>query len=46
METIKSSASYIHGWLKALEGDKRMIVFVAAAAQKAADFILNVKKEA
>ena len=41
--TLEASASYIAGWLKRLKGDKRLVVHAAAAAQKAADFILNRK---
>lgn len=39
--TIDNSASYIAGWLKVLKNDKKMIVFAAAQAQKAADRILG-----
>ena len=39
--TIEDSAAYLSGWVKALRGDKRLIVTVAAAAQKAADHILG-----
>jgi antirestriction protein ArdC len=35
------SASYIAGWLKALNNDKKLVVSAAAQAQKAADYILN-----
>lgn len=38
---IESSASYIAGWLARLRGDKRLVVHAAAAAQKAADFVLD-----
>ena len=38
---IENSASYIAGWLSRLKDDKRLVVQAAAAAQKAADFILN-----
>lgn len=43
--TIENSAAYIQSWLKALKNDKRMIVFAAAAAQKAADYILDKKNQ-
>ena len=43
--TIDNSASYIQGWLKALKGDNKLVIRAAGQAQKAADFILNVKKE-
>jgi len=44
-ETIENSAAYIKGWLSKLKKDNRLIVYAAAAAQKAADFILNRKFE-
>lgn len=37
--TIDQSASYIAGWLKALKNDQRMVIFAAAQAQKAADYL-------
>ena len=43
--TIKNSAAYIQGWLKALKNDKTLLIHAAAQAQKAADFILNRKEE-
>jgi antirestriction protein ArdC len=39
--TIDSSAAYLENWLKQLKSDKTLIVYAAAQAQKAADFILN-----
>jgi len=39
--TIDNSAAYLEGWLKRLQEDKTLIVYAAAQAQKAADFILN-----
>lgn len=39
--TIENSAAYIANWLKALRDDRRLVVFAAAQAQKAADFILG-----
>lgn len=41
--TIDSSASYIEAWLSRLKDDKTLIVYAAAQAQKAADFILGRK---
>jgi antirestriction protein ArdC len=38
---IKNSAAYIQSWLRALRNDKQMAVNAAAAAQKAADYILG-----
>jgi antirestriction protein ArdC len=40
-ETIELSASYIESWLSAFRTNKKMLVFAAAKAQKAADYILN-----
>lgn len=40
--TLENSAAYIRGWLSVLKGDKTLLVHAAAAAQKAADFILNI----
>ncbi len=40
---IDNSAAYVQGWLRRLRNDKRLVVFAAAQAQKAADFILNRK---
>lgn len=42
---IKNSAAYIDGWLEKLEKDPRFVVQAAAQAQKAVDYILNVKTE-
>ena len=39
--TINSSAAYLEGWLKQLKEDKTLVVYAAAQAQKAADFILG-----
>ncbi len=41
--TLDNSAAYIAGWLERLRNDHRLIVQAAAQAQKAADYILNVK---
>jgi len=43
--TLENSAAYIGNWLHKLKDDKRMIVFAAAAAQKAADYILGKNQE-
>lgn len=42
-KTIDNSASYIKSWLSHLRNDNKLVIHAAAAAQKAADFIL--KKE-
>ena len=38
---IDNSAAYIASWLKALKDDKKMVVFAASAAQRAAEYILG-----
>ncbi|MDD2271140.1 MAG: zincin-like metallopeptidase domain-containing protein [Desulfuromonadaceae bacterium] len=43
--TIENSAAYIQGWLKALKNDKTLLVHAAAQAQKASDYVLNVKPD-
>jgi len=44
-QTLENSAAYIKGWLKVFKDDRKMLVCAAAAAQKAADFILNIQFE-
>ncbi len=39
--TIENSSAYIAGWLRKLRNDKKLVVRAAAAAQKAADYILD-----
>jgi antirestriction protein ArdC len=41
--TLDNSAAYIRAWLERLKEDRRLIVQAAAAAQKAADFILGTQ---
>jgi antirestriction protein ArdC len=43
--TIENSAAYIQGWLKALKNDKTLLISAASLAQKASDYILNVKPD-
>ena len=43
--TIDSSAAYLDNWLTQLKRDRTLIVYAAAQAQKAADFILGRKPE-
>jgi len=43
---IDNSAAYIQGWLRSLRNDKRLVVFAAAQAHKAADFILDTERRA
>ena len=40
-ESFKNSAAYLASWLRALKGDKRLIVSAAGHAQKAVDYILG-----
>lgn len=42
---IENAAAYIQGWKSRITSDPKFIVQAANAAQKAADFILNKKKE-
>ena len=44
-QTIDNSAAYIQGWLRRLRNDKGLVIFAAAQAQKAADFILRRKEK-
>ena len=37
--------AYIKGWLKRLKDDKRFILIASAKAQRAVDFILNIKRD-
>lgn len=39
-ETLANSAAYIQNWIGKLRSDPKLVVLVAASAQKAADFIL------
>jgi antirestriction protein ArdC len=41
--TIENSAAYLKAWIERLRGDSKLIVSAASAAQKAADYIRNVK---
>ncbi len=43
--TIDQSAGYIQNWLERLKDDRKLVVHAAAQAQKACDFILDVKVE-
>ncbi|MBY0377489.1 MAG: ssDNA-binding domain-containing protein [Gammaproteobacteria bacterium] len=40
---LAQSVSYINGWLKALQNDKKLIVQASGQAQRATDYILNVR---
>ncbi len=41
--TIDNSAAYIAGWLKKLRDDCKLIIHAAAQAQRACDYILDMK---
>lgn len=43
--TVENSASYLKSWLGRLKGDKKLIVYAAAQAQAAVDFILGTKTQ-
>ena len=45
LRTIENSAAYIKGWLRELKNDKTLLIHAAAQAQKASDYILNMKGE-
>jgi antirestriction protein ArdC len=45
VEQLENNAAYIQGWLERLKNDKRFIVHASAQAQKATDYILNIKNE-
>lgn len=38
---LENQAAYVAGWLKKLRDDRKLLIYAAAQAQKAADFILN-----
>lgn len=40
-----NAAAYLDGWLKVLRSDSKLVISAAAQAQRAADFILNVKHD-
>jgi antirestriction protein ArdC len=41
--TIDNSAAYIAGWAERLRADRKLIVHAAAQAQRACDYVLNVR---
>lgn len=42
-KSFKNSAAYLQGWIKAIKGDPKLIVFAAGAAEKAAKYIQGIK---
>ena len=45
IETFENNAAYIEHWLGHLRNDRKFIVHACAQAQKATDYILNIKPE-
>ena len=45
IEQLENNVAYIQGWLERLKNDKRFIVHASTQAQKATDYILNIKNE-
>ena len=43
-KTLRNSAAYLQGWLRALRDDKRLLVAAAGKAQRAADWILDQRE--
>ncbi len=43
--TFENNAAYIHGWIERLQNNPSVIVYASTQAQKATDYILNVKPE-
>ena len=43
--TERNTTAYLQNWIKQLEGDNRLIVQAAAAAQKAVDLITEQTRE-
>lgn len=41
--TFENNAAYIHGWIERLQNDPSVIVYASTQAQRAVDFMLNVK---
>lgn len=44
-QTIENSAAYIQGWLSVLKNDKKLAIIAAGQAQKACNYILNIKED-
>lgn len=42
--SIENTVAYLQGWLKALQGNSKLIIQAASAAEKASEFILNEMK--
>jgi antirestriction protein ArdC len=44
-QVIENSAAYVAEWLTKLKNDKKFIIRAAGNAQKAVDYVLNVKEQ-
>ncbi len=44
--TLENQAAYIEHWRKQLEADKKLVIFAAAQAQRAVDYILDRQADA
>lgn len=42
-KTFDNSAAYVAGWLRQLRDQRKLIIHAAAQAQRACDYILNLK---
>ena len=42
---LDDASAYLHGWMKALRANEKLLLQAASAAQKAADFILGKAEE-
>ena len=45
MMKVSRAAAYLRGWINALRGDSKLIVKAAAQAQRATDYLMNIKFE-
>lgn len=45
IEKLENNAAYIQHWLEHLKKDQKCIVYASVQAQKATDYILNIKNE-
>ena len=45
IEKLENNAAYIHHWLEHLKKDQKCFIHACAQAQKATDYILNIKNE-
>ena len=44
-KTVDNQAAYIKGWKEKIKADIKLVISASTQAQKASDYILNVKKE-